>query len=34
MAAKGEQYFAESGKLLKFVGILRATDMHWNPAKK
>ena len=30
----GEQYYAESGNLMKLKGVLRATDMHWNPSKR
>jgi hypothetical protein len=34
MAEMGRQFYAESGDLLKFVGVLRAIDIHWNPTKR
>jgi hypothetical protein len=34
MKEMGEQFYAESGDLMKLVGILRATDIHWNEAKR
>jgi len=34
MKELGEQYYTESGDLMKLVGILCATDIHWNPAKR
>jgi hypothetical protein len=30
----GEQFYAESGDIFKLVGVLRATDIYWNPAKR
>jgi len=30
----GEQFHQESGDLMKLVGVLRAADILWNPAKK
>jgi hypothetical protein len=33
MTELGEQ-FPESGGILKLVGVLRATDIYWNPAKR
>jgi hypothetical protein len=30
----GEEYFVESGDLMKLVGVLRAIDIHWNTAKR
>jgi hypothetical protein len=33
MMAKGEE-FPESGHLLKLIGVLRASDIYWNPAKR
>lgn len=29
----GEQFHQESGDLMKLVGVLRAADILWNPAK-
>jgi len=34
MKAMGEQYYAESGDVFKFLGVLRAMDIYWNPAEK
>jgi hypothetical protein len=34
MTEMGQQYYPESGDLLKLVGVLRATDILWNPAKR
>jgi hypothetical protein len=34
MKDMGEQYYAESGDLCKLVGVLRATDIFWNPDKR
>jgi hypothetical protein len=34
MKEMGEQFCAESGNLCKLVGVLRATDIFWNPAKR
>jgi hypothetical protein len=34
MKEMGEQFYAESGNLCKLVGVLRATDIFWNPAKR
>jgi hypothetical protein len=34
MKEMGEQFYAESGDLMKLVVILRATDIHWNEAKR
>ena len=31
---KAETYFAESGDTYKWVGVLRAADIYWNPEKK
>ena len=31
---KAETYFAESGDAYKWVGVLRAADIYWNPEKK
>lgn len=33
MIEMGEQ-FPESGDLLKLIGVLRATDIYWNAAKR
>jgi hypothetical protein len=27
----GDEFFAESGNLMKLVGVLRGIDIHWNP---
>jgi hypothetical protein len=34
MTQIGQEFFAESGELMKLVGVLRATDIHWNEAKR
>jgi hypothetical protein len=34
MTEMGEQFYTESGDLFKLVGVLRATDIYWNPAKR
>jgi hypothetical protein len=34
MTEMGTMYYAESGNLHKLVGILRASDIFWNPAKR
>ncbi len=34
MMQMGEEYFVESGQLMKFVGVLRGIDIHWNQAKR
>jgi hypothetical protein len=33
MIEMGQEFYAESGDLYKMVGILRAADIYWNPAK-
>jgi hypothetical protein len=30
----GQEYFAESGDLMKLVGVLWGIDIHWNPQKR
>jgi hypothetical protein len=30
----GQEFFAESGDLMKLVGVLRGIDIHWNPQKR
>jgi hypothetical protein len=34
MIEMGQEFYAESGDLYKMVGILRAADIYWNPAKR
>jgi hypothetical protein len=34
MIEMGQEFYAESGNLYKMVGILRAADIYWNPAKR
>jgi hypothetical protein len=30
----GQEFFAESGDLMKLVGVLRGIDIHWNHQKR
>jgi hypothetical protein len=34
MAEMGQEYYQESGNLLKLAGVLRAADVFWNPDKR
>ncbi len=34
MIEMGQDIYTESGDLYKIVGILRAADIYWNPAKR
>jgi hypothetical protein len=34
MTQLGQEFYAESGELMKLVGVLRAIDIHWNEAKR
>jgi hypothetical protein len=34
MTKMGEDYFAESGKTIQLVGVLRAMDIKYNPRKR
>jgi hypothetical protein len=30
----GDEFFAESGDLMKLVGVLQEIDIHWNPQNR
>jgi hypothetical protein len=30
----GDEFFAESGDLMKLVGVLQGIDIHWNPQNR
>lgn len=34
MTQIGQEFYAESGELMKMVGVLRATDIFWNATKR
>jgi hypothetical protein len=34
MAEMGQEFYQESGNLLKLAGVLRAADVFWNPNKR